>query len=202
VARARPKPHVRHPRHGTSKPWRAGVHRQAYGEVTCRPSLRSGTRSWRPSKWRLAARLVDDVELTVQVVAEQPEEVFAVVEFDAEAFGFLAGGRGEARGGDDDSLGEFALRDGADDLPDGGDVDLVVRSVPLGLDGDAAADEGCLFTATRSMPPSARDRVRRTSSNSGIAWQSFTRSCSNSYPSKSRRFCTLSRPAAASSSSA
>jgi hypothetical protein len=45
--------------------------------------------------------------------------------------------------------------------------------------------KGISFTATRSMPPSARDRVRRTSSNSGISWQSFTRSCSNSYPSRS-----------------
>ena len=63
----------------------------------------------------------------MKVVAEQPEEAFTVVEFDAEAFGLLAGGRGEARGGDDDPLGEFALGDGADDLPDGGDVDLVVR---------------------------------------------------------------------------
>jgi len=54
--------------------------------------------------------------------------------------------------------------------------------------------KGVLFTATKSIPPSARDRVRRTSSNSGVTWQSFTRSCSNSYPSRSRRFCTLSRP--------
>ena len=88
--------------------------------------------------------MVDDVELTVEVVAEQPQETFAVVEFDAEAFGFLAGGRSEARGGDDDPLGEFTLGDGADDLPDRGDVDLVMRGVPLGLDGDTAADEGCL----------------------------------------------------------
>ena len=29
--------------------------------------------------------------------------------------------------------------------------------------------KGVLFTATKSMPPSARDRVRRTSSNSGIS---------------------------------
>ena len=71
--------------------------------------LRSGSRSWQLSEWRLAARLVDDVEVAVQEVAEQPEESFAVVEFHAEAFGFLAGGRGEARRGDDDALGEFAL---------------------------------------------------------------------------------------------
>ena len=54
--------------------------------------LRSGARSWRLSEWRLAARLVDDVELTVKVVAEQPQQVFTVVKFDAESFGFLAGG--------------------------------------------------------------------------------------------------------------
>jgi hypothetical protein len=55
-------------------------------------ALRSGAWSRRLSEWRLAARLVDDVELAVKVMAEQPQQVFAVVEFDAEPFGFLAGG--------------------------------------------------------------------------------------------------------------
>jgi hypothetical protein len=54
--------------------------------------LRSGAWSRRLSEWRLAARLVDDVELAVKVMAEQPQQVFAVVEFDVEPFGFLAGG--------------------------------------------------------------------------------------------------------------
>ena len=54
--------------------------------------LRSGAWSRRLSEWRLAAGLVGDVELAVKVVAEQPQQVFAVVEFDAEALGFLAGG--------------------------------------------------------------------------------------------------------------
>jgi hypothetical protein len=52
--------------------------------------LRSGTWSRRLSEWRLAARLVDDGELAVKVVAEQPQQAFALVEFDAEPFGFLA----------------------------------------------------------------------------------------------------------------
>ena len=58
---------------------------------------------------RRAACLVDDGELAVQVVAQKPEEAFSFVEFDPEAFGFLAGGRGEARRGDDDPLGELPL---------------------------------------------------------------------------------------------
>jgi hypothetical protein len=51
---------------------RADIRRQPYGEVACLPLLPSRTRSWRLSEWRLAARLVDDVELTAKVVAEQP----------------------------------------------------------------------------------------------------------------------------------
>jgi hypothetical protein len=78
------------------------------------------------------------------VTTEQPQQAFTFVKFDDEPFGFLAGRRGEARGGDDDALGELTLGDRADDFPDGGDVNFVVRSVPLGLDGNAAADEGCL----------------------------------------------------------
>jgi hypothetical protein len=40
------------------------------------PPLRGGIRSWRSSKWRLSARLVDDVELAVKVVAEQLVRTF------------------------------------------------------------------------------------------------------------------------------
>lgn len=74
-----------------------------------------------------------NVELAVKMMAQQPEEALVVVEFYAEAFGFLARGRGEARGGDDNPLGEFTLGDGADDLPDGGDINLVVRCVRLAV---------------------------------------------------------------------
>lgn len=75
------------------------------------------------------------------MVAEQPEEAFSVVELDAETLGFLTGGRGKARCGDDDPFGELTLRDRSYDLPYGGNVDFVMRGVALGLDGDAAAAE-------------------------------------------------------------
>ena len=53
-----------------SAPPREGMHgRLTVRSLAFRP-LRSGSRSWRLSEWSLAARLVDDVELAVQVVAE------------------------------------------------------------------------------------------------------------------------------------
>lgn len=116
----------------------------ALGLRDVRP-LRSCTWRWRIPKRRLTARLVDNVKFTVKVVAEKPEQVFTVVKFNSEALGFLTGSRREAGCGDDDPFGEFALRDGADYLPDCSDIYLIVRRVPFSLNGDAAANEGGLI---------------------------------------------------------
>jgi hypothetical protein len=55
-----------------------------------------GARVWRFLEWGLAPGHVDDGELAVEVVAEQPQEAFTVVEFDAKSFSFLACGRCES----------------------------------------------------------------------------------------------------------
>jgi hypothetical protein len=86
----------------------------------------------------------------VEVTAQQPQHALAFVEFNAQALGFLAGVRGEPRGGDDDPLGDVTLRDRANHLPDCGDVHLVVRGVPLSLKGDVTTDERRLAHRTQA----------------------------------------------------